>query len=84
MAKHVLVTGASGFIAQQLIIDLLDKGCRVRGTVRSAAKGEKLKSTLASHTEHAEQLELVEADLEKDDGWDAAGHDLEPFAQRDQ
>ena len=27
---------------------------------------------MASHTEHAARLELVEADLEKDDGWDAA------------
>ena len=33
--KLVLVTGASGFIASHCIKELLKRGCRVRGTVRS-------------------------------------------------
>ena len=67
-----LVTGASGFIAQQLILDLLAAGHDVRGTVRDLARGEALKRTLAHHSDHADAVELVEADLEADAGWDAA------------
>ncbi|MEE4382510.1 MAG: aldehyde reductase, partial [Pseudomonadales bacterium] len=67
-----LVTGASGFIAQQLILDLLAAGHEVRGTVRDLAKGETLKRALADHSDRAEALELVEADLEADDGWNDA------------
>lgn len=66
---RTLVTGASGFIAQQLILDLLEQGHTVRGTVRSAAKGEALKQALAPYSPRASEIELVEADLERDDGW---------------
>jgi len=66
---RTLVTGASGFIAQQLILDLLEQGHGVRGTVRSAAKGETLKDTLRPHSARAGEIELVEADLESDRGW---------------
>jgi dihydroflavonol-4-reductase len=77
MSRQVLVTGASGFIAQQLILDLLAGGHRVRGTVRSLAKGEALKQTLAEHSERGAELELVEADLEGDAGWDAAAEGVD-------
>lgn len=72
MTKTVLVTGASGFIAQQLILDLLEQGHQVRGTVRSLAKGDALKTALGSHTPRADEIELVEADLESDKGWSEA------------
>jgi dihydroflavonol-4-reductase len=66
---RTLVTGASGFIAQQLILDLLEQGHAVRGTVRSLDKGEALKSALASHSDRASEIELAVADLESDAGW---------------
>jgi dihydroflavonol-4-reductase len=69
MAKTVLVTGATGFIAQQLILDLLERGHTVRGTIRSLAKADELKTTLANHADRAQEIELVEADLESDKGW---------------
>ncbi len=69
---QTLVTGASGFIAQQLILDLLEQGHAVRGTVRSAAKGDALKAALAPHSDRVSELELVEADLESDAGWSDA------------
>ncbi len=72
MTKTVLVTGASGFIAQQLILDLLDKGYQVRGTVRSLAKGNVLKDALRPHNVKIDEMELVECDLESDKGWDEA------------
>ena len=68
----VLVTGASGFIAQQLILDLLEQGHAVRGTVRSLATGDTLKNALRPHAPRADEIELVEADLERDAGWDEA------------
>jgi dihydroflavonol-4-reductase len=67
-----LVTGASGFIAQQLVLDLLARGHTVRGTVRSPARGEALKAALARHDPRATELQLVGADLERDAGWDEA------------
>lgn len=72
MSKTVLVTGASGFIAQQLIVNLLAQGHAVRGTVRSKSKGETLRTALAKHTDRASEIELVEADLESDRGWPEA------------
>jgi nucleoside-diphosphate-sugar epimerase len=66
---RTLVTGASGFIAQQLILDLLEQGHAVRGTVRSTAKGEALKAALAPHSARASEIELAIADLERDAGW---------------
>ena len=81
-----LVTGASGFIAQQLILDLLEQGHAVRGTVRSATKGEALKAALAPHSDRAAEIELIEADLESDAGWaeavagvDVVHHLASPF-----
>ena len=41
MAK-VLITGASGFIAGHCIIEMLNHGYDVRGTLRDAARGEAL------------------------------------------
>lgn len=38
--ETVLVTGANGYIASHIIDQLLAKGYRVRGTVRSDAKGK--------------------------------------------
>lgn len=56
----VLVTGANGFVASQLVADLLAAGYRVRGTVRSVAKGV---DHLRALPGAAERLELVSADL---------------------
>ena len=72
----VLVTGASGFVAGWLIIALLQKGYRVRGTLRSSSKESSLRAALAEHAASANdssRLEFVQADLTVDDrSWDAA------------
>ena len=72
MKSTIVVTGASGFIAQQLILDLLEAGHHVRGTVRSQAKGILVKQTLEKHSQFADNFECFEADLEKDEGWTEA------------
>jgi dihydroflavonol-4-reductase len=69
--KTILITGISGFIAKHCAIELLQHGYRVRGTVRSQAKADEVKSTLANHADIA-KLEFVQADLLADKGWDTA------------
>ena len=68
MAK-VLVTGATGFIAGHVILQLLDAGHEVRGTARSASSAAKLNETLSQYAGRPVAIELVAANLERDDGW---------------
>ena len=78
MPETVLVTGATGFIAQHCIIQLLEAGYRVRGTVRSSRRSPALADVLAEHLSPDARLDLsqrfdvVEADLTSDQGWPAA------------
>lgn len=48
MSKTVFVSGATGFIAQHIVVLLLQQGYKVVGSVRSQAKGEKLAKLLNS------------------------------------
>lgn len=70
-AAPVCVTGAAGYIASHLIAQLLARGYRVRGTVRSLKK-EKDLAHLRALPGAAERLELVEADLMKAGSFDGA------------
>ena len=47
--SKVLVTGANGFVAIWVAQTLLEKGYSVRGSVRSAEKGEYLTKLFASY-----------------------------------
>jgi dihydroflavonol-4-reductase len=71
-ATTVLVTGAGGFIAMHCILQLLEQGYKVRGTVRSLSREAGLHKTMAEHVDAGDRLEFVTADLLKDDGWEAA------------
>lgn len=44
----ILVTGASGYMASNLIVEALDAGYKIRGTARSPAKAEKTRKTFNS------------------------------------
>jgi uncharacterized protein YbjT (DUF2867 family) len=55
-SSRVLVSGASGFVASWVIRTLLERGYHVRGTVRSAKKGEYLERIFA---EYGERFEYV-------------------------
>lgn len=71
----VLVTGATGFIAQHCIQQLLDAGYSVRGTARSSTRGAVVADTLRPHLADASSLdrfEVVGADLTADSGWTEA------------
>jgi dihydroflavonol-4-reductase len=67
----VLITGISGFIARHCAVEMLNAGYAVRGTVRSLSRSDEVRASLARHAD-ASRLSFVQADLERDDGWDAA------------
>lgn len=48
MSITVIVTGANGYIAQHVVKELINKGYKVVGTVRTADKGDQLKRSLKS------------------------------------
>lgn len=70
----ILVTGASGFVGKWCVVKLLEKGYRVRGTVRSDAKAKQVRDTVTAllGTEVAGRLDLVHADILADTGWPEA------------
>ncbi|MFT3723166.1 MAG: aldehyde reductase [Hyphomonadaceae bacterium] len=74
---RVLVTGASGFLAQHIILQLLAKGHSVRGTLRSLKRAEAVRGVLAAHDPRAKDIEFVEADLSSDAGWAEAAKGCE-------
>ena len=75
MSDLVLVTGLSGFIGANVAAQLLAKGYSVRGTVRNKLKGQQIVDKLAASGTDVSKLELVEADLGSDSGWEAAVQD---------
>ncbi len=75
----VLVTGGSGFIAMHCIVKLLERGHRVRASVRSLAREAQVRDTLkAAGADAGDRLSFVAADLTADAGWNdaAAGCDF--------
>jgi len=72
MTEQVLVTGASGFIATHCIIQLLEKGYKVRGTLRSMGRADEIREIIGKHTDKVGNLTFAEADLTRDDGWKEA------------
>jgi dihydroflavonol-4-reductase len=70
--EKVLVTGGSGFIGLHCIQQLLDQGYEVRCTVRSESKKQEIVDSMTTHSLNAHNLEIVMADLLKDEGWDEA------------
>jgi nucleoside-diphosphate-sugar epimerase len=69
----VLVTGGSGFIGSQTILQLLAAGHLVRTTVRSLKREGDVRAMLKQGgAESDERLSFVVADLESDAGWPQA------------
>ena len=87
---HILLTGAGGFIARRIALDLLEAGHSVRGSLRNpAAQEAPLRDALRAHlTDPAalDRLALIRLDLSSDEGWaeaargmDAILHVASPF-----
>ncbi len=87
MARTILVTGITGFIAKRIAHDLLAQGDHVRGTLRSARRADEVRAALSPLGEDAlTRLGFTEADLTSDKGWagamsgiDAVIHTASPF-----
>lgn len=75
-STRILVTGAGGFIALHTVLQLLQRGYLVRGTVRTEAHGNKVRDQLSKYT-NTSNLEIACVDLLKDDGWKDAVHGCE-------
>ena len=70
--ETVLVTGATGFVGLHTIIQLLEHGYQVRGTLRSPEREAEVRSTIMRYLGDDSRLSLFPCDLLHDDGWDAA------------
>lgn len=69
--KTVLVTGGTGFVGMQIILQLLEKGYNVRTTVRNLKSTDKVKDTLkANGIQTLENLSFVQTELTKDENWE--------------
>jgi nucleoside-diphosphate-sugar epimerase len=72
----VCVSGGSGFIATHCILQLIQKGYRVRTTLRSLSRKDRVVAALASAgATDADKIDFVAGDLTHDDGWNAAVKD---------
>jgi nucleoside-diphosphate-sugar epimerase len=67
-----LVTGGSGFLAGYVIAELLRRGHQVRATVRNLARADEVRARIGKLGQDTAGLSFAEADLLRDDGWQAA------------
>ena len=84
----VAVTGATGFLASHVVANLLEKGCKVIGTVRNIKDGGRY-WPLLKLKQAPDMLQLVEADLSNEEGFvkafegvDCVVHAASPFFTR--
>ncbi|MEO0913382.1 MAG: NAD-dependent epimerase/dehydratase family protein [Pseudomonadota bacterium] len=88
--SHILVTGASGFIAKHIVLQLLEAGHSVRGSLRSPGRAEEVRNAVRPHLSEParadEALSFTKLDLSQDAGWeeamsgiDALIHTASPF-----
>lgn len=72
--NKICVTGASGFIAAHIVKQLLEKGYKVKGTVRSPADHYPYLTSLPNAEDN---LELIQADLLSEGAFDQAVSDCD-------
>ena len=72
--QTVLLTGASGYIAKHIAVQLLNAGFAVRASLRTLARADEVRAAVLPHVTGpmVQRLSFVVLDLEQDAGWDAA------------
>jgi dihydroflavonol-4-reductase len=76
-SEPVLITGASGFLATHCIIQLLEQGYKVRGTLRTMSRENEVRETVQKYVNANDRLEFVNTDLTQDAGWEQAVYGCE-------
>ena len=72
--QTVLLTGASGYIAKHILVQLLNAGFAVRASVRNLTRADEVRAAVQPHVNGplGDRLSFVALDLEQDAGWDVA------------
>ncbi len=72
--QTVLLTGASGYIAKHIAVQLLNAGYAVRASLRNLNRADEVRAAVLPHLTGpmGDRLTFVALDLERDDGWAAA------------
>ncbi len=69
-SEIILVTGGTGFVGLQIILQLLQKGYKVKTTLRSLKGKDKVIEALKTNgITTLESLSFVEAELTNDKNW---------------
>ena len=72
--QSVLVTGGSGYVGGWMIVALLQRGYRVRTTLRHLAREGAMRAAVASQIDPADRLSCFAADRSSEQGWASADH----------
>ena len=72
MDDLVLVTGGNGYVAGWCLVELLDRGYRVRATIRNGSHEARVRKAVASAAVSTDRLSFSVADLTNDGQWDTA------------
>jgi nucleoside-diphosphate-sugar epimerase len=67
--QTVLVTGGSGFLGGWCIVELLQRGYRVRTTIRDLVREHEVRAGVGSQVDAGDRLAVLAADLTADAGW---------------
>ena len=79
-ARSVLLTGASGYIAKHIALQLLEEGHTVRGSVRATDREHEIADAVRPHLSDPaaeSRLRFVELDLMSDSGWTGAAKGMD-------
>ena len=74
--EKVLVTGASGYIALHCILELLNKGYKVKGSLRNLDREDEVRKSLGTEFNN-QNLEFCKLNLLNDEGWEDAASDCD-------
>ena len=72
----VLVTGASGYIALHCILELLNNGYQVKGSLRDLNRKDEVRKSFGKNF-HNNNLDFCKLNLLNDEGWDDAASDCD-------